>query len=554
MVTAMGVVAMALAAAPIQSYDLILANGRIVDGTGAPWFRADVGIRGDKIAVVGDLKDAKARRRIDASKLVVAPGFIDMLGQSEFNVLVDNRAASKITQGITTEITGEGSSIAPVNAKMIEADAAIWEHYGVKPDWTTLDGYFKAFERKRVAINLGTFVGAGGVRELILGRDERAPNPEELKKMEAAVAQAMEHGALGLSTSLLYIPSNYATTEEIIALAKVARRYGGSYITHQRNEGAGINESLDEVFRIAREADIPSEIYHLKTAGPNAWGMMPAVLKRIEDARAQGLDVTADVYPWTASSNSLHATLPYWARGGSREEMVARLQDPAARAKVRAELDADPDWNLENGPARILIADTLDPALARYEGKNLDEIAKAEGKHPADALMDIVVADKGNTSKITFSMNEDDVRAAVKHPLVSMCTDSGASATDGIFSTERNHPRGWGSAARILGKYVREEKLLPLEEAIRKMTSLPASRMHLNERGQVRPGFFADLVAFDPETIIDRSTYVNPWQYSAGIPFVMVNGALVVDEGKITDARPGRILRGPGHRPKDRPK
>ena len=277
--------------------------------------------------------------------------------------------------------------------------------------------------------------------------------------------------------------------------------------------------------------------------------MMPAVLKRIEDARARGLDVTADVYPWTASSNSLHATLPYWARAGSREEMVARLSDVAARAKVRTELEADPDWALENGPARILVADTLDPALARYEGKTLDEIAQAEVKHPAHALMDIIIADKGNTSKITFSMNEDDVRAALAHPLVSMCTDSGASATDGIFATERNHPRAWGSAARILGKYVREEKLLPLEEAIRKMTSLPASRMRLEGRGQVPPGFFADLVAFDPDTVIDRSTYVNPWQYSAGVPYVMVNGRLAVDDGKITDARPGRILYGPGYRP-----
>jgi N-acyl-D-aspartate/D-glutamate deacylase len=276
--------------------------------------------------------------------------------------------------------------------------------------------------------------------------------------------------------------------------------------------------------------------------------MMPAVLKRLEDARAQGLDVSADVYPWTASSNSLHATLPYWARAGSREEMVARLQQPDARAKVRAELEADPDWSLENGPARILVTDCLDNSLGRYEGKNLDEIARAEGKHPADALMDIVVADKGNTSKITFSMREDDVRAALKHPLVSMCTDSGASATDGIFSTERNHPRGWGSAPRILGRYVREEKLLSLEEAVRKMTSLPATRMHLDGRGQVRPGFFADLVVFDPATVIDRSTYENPWQYSAGIPFVAVNGALVVDGGMITAARPGRILRGPGWR------
>jgi N-acyl-D-amino-acid deacylase len=552
---AMGVLAAVLAGTPAATdFDLILAGGRVVDGTGAPWFRADVGIKGDRIAAVGDLKDAKARRRIDATKLVIAPGFIDMLGQSEYNVLVDNRAASKITQGITTEITGEGSSIAPVNATMIEADAAIWQHYGVKPDWTTLAGYFRTFERTRVAINLGTFVGAGGVRELVLARADRAPTSDELKKMEAAVAQAMEDGALGLSTSLLYIPSIHAKTEEIIALAKVARRYGGSYITHQREEGEGINESLDEVFRIAREADIPTEIYHLKTAGPKAWGMMPGVLKRIEDARGQGLDISADVYPWTASSNSLHATLPAWARAGTREEMVTRLQDPAVREKVKAELALDSAWSLENGPARILIADTLDPSLARYEGKNLDEIAKSEGKHPADALMDLVVADKGNTSKITFSMQEDDVRAALKHPYVSMCTDSGASATDGIFSKERNHPRGWGSAPRILGRYVREEKLLPLEEAIRKMTSLPAARMRLKDRGQVRPGFFADLVAFDPDTVIDRSTYTDPWQYSAGIPYVAVNGQLVVDGGAITAARPGRILRGPGYPSKDRPR
>jgi N-acyl-D-amino-acid deacylase len=364
--------------------------------------------------------------------------------------------------------------------------------------------------------------------------------------MEAAVAQAMEDGALGLSTSLLYVPSSFASTGEIIALAKVARRYGGSYITHQRDEGDGIDESLDEVFKIAREAGIQTEIYHLKTAGVRNFGRMPAVLKRIEGAREQGLDVSADVYPWTASSNSLHASLPVWAREGTREAMIKRLQDPAVRVRVREELEKEgSDWP---GGARILVTDTLDPALSKYEGRKLDEIAQAEGKNPVDALLDIVVADQGNTSKITFSMGEDDVRAALRHPLVSMCTDSGASATDGIFSKERNHPRGWGSAARILGRYVREEKLLTLEEAIRKMTSQPASRMRLQDRGLLRPGYFADLVAFDPATVIDRSTYENPWQYSAGIPFVAVNGLLVVDDGQITAARPGRVLRGPGWR------
>lgn len=541
-----GAVAATLAGAAEPEYDLVLAGGRVVDGSGAPWFRADVAVRGDRIAAVGDLSQAKARRRIDASGLVVAPGFIDMLGRSEYSVLVDNRAASKITQGITTEITGEGHSIAPLNATMIAGDEKTWKHYGVRPDWTTLKSYFATFEKTRVALNLGTFVGAGGVRELVLGRENRVPTPAQLAQMEAAVAQAMEDGALGLSTSLLYVPSRFASTEEIIALAKVARRHGGSYITHQRNEGDAIDESLDEVFRIAREADVQTEIYHLKTAGVRNFGRMPAVLKRIEEARAQGLDVSADMYPWTASSNSLHASLPTWAREGTREAMIERLQDPAVRKRVRDELEAEgSDWP---GGGRILVTDTLDPALARYEGRKLDEIAQAESKNAVDALLDIVVADQGNTSKITFSMDEDDVRAALRHPLVSICTDSGASATDGIFSKERNHPRGWGSAPRILGRYVREEKLLTLEEAVRKMTSLPASRMRLHDRGLVRPGFYADVVAFDPKTVMDRSTYENPWQYSAGIPFVAVNGQLVVDEGKITAARPGRVLRGPGWR------
>jgi N-acyl-D-aspartate/D-glutamate deacylase len=326
----------------------------------------------------------------------------------------------------------------------------------------------------------------------------------------------------------------------------VARRYGGSYITHQRDESDHIDESLDEVLRIAREADIPAEIYHLKSAGKLNWGRLPGVLKRIEEARAAGLDVSADVYPWTASSNSLHASLPLWAREGDTGAMLARLSDPAQRARIREEM-SKPNDNWTPGTAGdILVASTLDPALSRYEGRRLDEIARSEGKDPIDMLMDIVIADRGNTSKIYFSMSEEDMTAALRHPLVSMCTDSGASATDGILSKDRNHPRAWGSAARILGRYVREQKLLPLEEAVRKMTSLPATRMHLDARGQVRPGFFADLVVFDPATVAEKTTYENPWQFSVGIPYVAVNGALVVDGGAVTAARPGRILKGPG--------
>ena len=544
-----------LAASPPRC-DLLFSGGRVVDGTGAPWFRADVCVVADRIAGVGDLAGAVARRRIPAARLVIAPGFIDMLGQSEYNVLVDPRAASKITQGITTEITGEGSSIAPSNPRMLAEGREAFEHYGVTPDFTTLAGYWKAFARARPAINLGTFVGAGGVRNLVVGESDRPATPDELRQMEAAVAQAMEEGAFGLSTSLQYVPDRFASTEEIVALAKVARRYGGSYITHQRSESDAIDASLDEVFRVAREASIPAQIYHLKTSGRPNWGRMAAVLGRIEDARARGLDVSADQYPYVAGQNGLDANLPVWVRDGGRDRMIERLRDPAVRARVKADLAReDPSWENQyrgaGGAAGVLVVSVVNPALKKYEGRTLEEIGKDEGKDPVDVIMDLVIADRANTSNVIFIMSEDDVRLALKHRLVSLCTDSGASATDGIFSEERSHPRAWGSAARILGRYVREEKLLPLEEAIRKMTSLPASRMGLAERGIVRPGMLADLVAFDPDTVRDKSTYEAPLQYSEGIPFVAVNGQLVVDEGRITEARPGRALLGPGYRGPD---
>jgi dihydroorotase/N-acyl-D-amino-acid deacylase len=527
--------------------DVVFAGGRVVDGTGAPWFRADVGIAGDRIAAIGNLSGAVAKRRIDASGLVVAPGFIDMLGQSEYGVLVDNRAASKITQGITTELTGEGRAIAPTNARMIADGQETWKRYGVTPDWTTLAGYWKAFERAKPAINLGTFVGAGGVRDLVVGKDDRAATPAELAAMEAAVAQAMEEGAFGLSSSLVYVPDRFASTEELIALAKVAARYGGSYITHQREEGNGIDGSLDEVFRIAREANVPTQIHHLKTAGKRNWGRLPAVLRRIEAARAEGLDVSANAYPWAASSNNLDAALPVWVREGGREKLLARLRDPATRARARADFPKEnPDWKDEPG-SRILITRVLNSDYKKYEGTTIADIARAEGKDPLDVLIDLVIADRAHTGRVTFSMSEDDVRAAVAHPLVSMCTDSGAKAEDGIYSEEKSHPRAWGSAARILGRYVREEKLLTLEEAVRKMTSLPASRMGIADRGILRPGMAADVVLFDPATVIDRSTYADPLHYSTGIPYVCVNGQLVVDGGRITTARPGRALKGPGY-------
>lgn len=546
-----------LAARPAPSLhcDLLFAGGRVVDGTGSPWFVGDVCVKGDRIAAVGALNGASATRRIDASRLVIAPGFIDMMGQSEYRVLVDGRAASKITQGITTEITGEGSSIAPIDARLLASGKATYDHYGYTPTFTTLDGYFSELAKRGSAVNVGTFVGAGGVRSLVIGEVDRQATPVELDRMKAHVAQAMEEGALGLSTSLIYVPDHFASTEELIALAKVAASYGGSYITHQRDEGddngGGLDASMDEVMRIARDAKIPAEIYHLKASGRRNWGRMNDLLAKIEKARAEGLDVSADQYPWAASSNNLDASLPFWVREGGAEAMVARLRDPAQRARARADflkMPENADWPA--GAARILVTAVINPALKSLEGQTIEQIATAAKKDPVDTIMDIVVEDKGNTARVSFSMSEDDVRAALRSPLVSFCTDSGASAEDGIFSTQKSHPRAWGSAPRILGYYVRDQKVLSLEEAIRKMTSLPAARVHLADRGIIRAGMAADLVAFDPETVDSRATYADPLHYSAGIPYVAVNGALVVDGGAITAARPGRALRGPGYKAK----
>ena len=535
-------------------FDLVIAGGRIVDGTGSPWYRADLGVRGDRIAAIGDLSSADAARRIDASGLVVSPGFIDMLGQSEFNVLVDGRAASKIMMGVTTEVTGEGQSIAPANDRMVESGKAVWEHYGLTRDFRTLGGYFTRLEtRSHPAINIGSFVGAGGVRDYVIGRDDRPATPAELEAMQRLVAGAMEEGALGLSTSLQYVPDRFASTEEIVELAKVARRYGGVYLTHQRSESGSIDQSMDEVFRIAREARIPAEVWHFKTAYKANFGRMPAELARIEEARRQGLDVTADVYPYTRASNGLDACLPLWVREGGADKMVARLKDPALRERIRKEMDDPVDRGWENqwygsgGGDGVMVAAVLNPDLKKYEGKTMTEIGREMGKDPRDALMDIVVADHGETECIIAIMTEADVRAALAHPLVSICTDSGARAEDGPLADSKSHPRGWGTFARILGKYVRDEKVLTLEAAVRKMTAQAANRVGLRDRGVLRPGMAADITVFDPATIHDVATYENPNQYAVGVRYVLVNGKAVVFEGRITDARPGRPLRGPGY-------
>ena len=555
----LGLTIVALAAPLTQTpspYDVLIAGGRVVDGTGAPWVHADVAIAGDRIAAVGDLAGAPAKVRVDATNLVVAPGFIDMLGQSEFYVLVDGRAASKIMMGVTTEITGEGTSIAPVNDRMMAQDKAQWDHYGLTPDFQTLAGYFARLEtRSKPALNIGTFVGAGGVRDYVIGRGNSPASPAQLEEMKRLVKQAMEEGALGLSTSLQYVPDRFATTDELIELAKVAAQHGGVYLTHQRSESAQVFESIDEVIRISHEAKIPAEIWHLKTAYKANWGKMPEVLSRIRAARANGIDVTANQYPYTRASNGLEACLPLWAREGGTDAMIARLKDPATRERIKREMD-DPEakgwenqWYGSGGGDGVMVAAVLNPELRKWEGMTLTEIGKAMGKDPRDAVMDLVIADRGETDCIIAIMDEQDVRTALKDPLISIDTDSAARAEDGPLAESKSHPRGWGTFARILGHYVRDERLLTLEEAVRKMTSQPASRVGLLDRGILRPGMAADITVFDAATIRDVATFADPNHYAVGVKYVFVNGQAVVKDGGITDARPGRPLRGPGYRP-----
>ena len=539
------------AAAP--EYDIIIRHGQVVDGSGRAGFTGDIAIKNDRIARIGNLRNAKATREIDARGQVVAPGFIDMLGQSEQYVLIDPRMMSKVMMGVTTEITGEGESIAPLNDRILKEQEDFNRRFNLTVDWRTLDQYFNRLSKQGAGVNLGTFVGATQIREYVIGYDNRPPTAAELEQMKNLVAAAMTDGALGLSTSLQYVPARFAKTDEIVELAKVARQYGGIYITHQRSEANAIDDSMKEVFEIARRANIPAEIWHFKTAYQKNWGRMPEMLRRIALARRQGLKITADVYPYIAGSTSLSACLPPWALEGGTDRMIGRLKDRATRERLKKEISTDPkDWeNIylgSGGPGGILIGAVTNRELENWQGKRLAEIAAAQNKDPLDALLDFIIADHGQTGAIFFMMQESDMQAALKSPFVTICTDSGARAKDGPLAGSKSHPRGWGSYPRILGRYVRDEKLLPLELAIHKMTGLPASNVGLKQRGLLRPGYFADITIFDPKTVIDRATFEEPNQYPVGINFVIVNGEVEVDNGQRTPALAGRVLRGPGYR------
>jgi dihydroorotase/N-acyl-D-amino-acid deacylase len=540
-------------------YDILIKNGRILDGTGNPWYAGEVAVRGDRIAAIGKLDGATAKRVIDASGRVVAPGFIDMLGQSEAALLLDNRSLSKLSQGIASEITGEGGSIAPQNDTTLAALRPFLERYGLTTaavDWRTLDGYFRRLEQSGTPLNLGTYVGAAQVREAVLGDVDRAPSPAELEQMKALVAQAMQDGAMGVSTALIYPPGHYAKTEELIELVKVAAQYGGIYATHMRSEGQSEMTALDEAFRIGREARLPVEIFHLKVSGKTRWGSMPRVVAKIREARNSGLDVGADMYPYRAGATALASALPPWVADGGLDKLLERLRDPKVRRRIRAEMAADhPNWeNLyfdSGGASGVLISSVANPELKKFEGKTLAEVAVEQKKDPLTALFDFVLADKGQTGALYFMASGSDLQYGLKQPFTSVGLDANEMSLDGPIYEPHAHPRAFGSMPRFLGHYVRDLKLMPLEQAIRKITSLPAQRVGLRDRGLLKQGFFADITILDPATIRDRATYTHPTQLSEGIEYVIVNGQLEYERGRLTGAMAGRALRGPGWRGQD---
>lgn len=533
-------------------YDVLLKNGWIIDGSGNPRARGDVALRGDRIAAVGFLGTAAARETLDVSGLVVAPGFIDMMGQSETNVLIDNRVLSKITQGITTEVTGEGGSVAPLTDELVLDDSDAMKKWHYREDWRDLNGYFAQLERQGSSLNIATFVGATQVRLAVVGKENRAPTPDELAHMTALVDTLMEQGALGVWTALEYAPASYSKTDELVALARAARRHGGIYASHMRNEGEHIDAALNELFTIAKEADIPAEVSHLKVSGRKTWGQMPRILARIDSARAAGLDVTADQYPYIRAATSVDASIPTWAESGGMDSLLIRLRNRATRARLHREMASpvggEAFYSAAGGGPGILITGTFQDSLRYMQGRTVAAIAALRHRDPIETIFEIVEAERGHRTDAVYAiMDEPDVRAAMKQWWVAVNTDFGGVAPDGPFGTQSAHPRAYGTFPRILGHYSRDQKLFPLEFAVRKMTSLAAQRVSLADRGLVRAGMYADITVFNPATVIDRATFEKPHQTSVGIEYVFVNGQMVLKKGQITSARPGRGLRGPGY-------
>ncbi len=538
-----------------ENYDLILRHGTVYDGSGTKPFVGDVAIRGDRIAAVGKLTEAHGKREVDVTGLAVAPGFINMLSWSNESLLQDGNSQSEIRQGVTLEVMGEGESMGPLNARM-KADL-LEEQADIKYpiEWTTLGEYLAYLEKRGVSCNVASFVGATTVRVHELGKADRPPNPAELERMKALVRHAMEEGALGVGSSLIYAPAFYAKTDELIELCRAAAPYGGSYISHMRSEGNRLLEALDELITIAREARVPAEIYHLKAAGQPNWTKLDAVIQKIEAARAAGLHITADMYTYTAGGTGLDAAMPPWVQEGGYKEWAARLKDPTIRERVRREMRTPTDkWEnlyLDTGsPDRILLFQFKNPKLKPLTGKSLAEVARMRGTPPEDTAMDLVIEDGSRVGTIYFLMSEDNVRRQVALPWVSFGSDAESMAPEGPFLLSNPHPRAYGNFARVLGRYVRDERLLSLEAAVRKLAALPAENLGLQERGTLKPGNFADIVVFDPAKISDHASFEQPHHYATGMVHVFVNGVQVLKDGEHTGAKPGHFVRGPGWKPK----
>jgi N-acyl-D-amino-acid deacylase len=532
-------------------FDVIIKGGTVYDGTGAEPEHVDVAIRGDRIAGIGDFAAAHASTIVDANGLAVAPGFINMLSWSNESLIQDGRSQSEIRQGVTTEIMGEGESMGPVNDRVREHMLREQSDIKYEIKWNTLAEYLRYLETRGVSCNVASFLGATTIRENVIGFQDKAPTPQQLDQMRELARKEMEAGALGIGTSLIYPPAFYAKTEELIELCKVAAKYQGKYISHMRSEGNQLLEALDELIRISREAGIPAEVYHIKAAGQQNWGKLGDLLSRIEAAQKEGLKITADMYTYTAAGTGLDACLPPWTEDGGYPALFKRLRDPATREKIKAEVSKDSDaWeNLyiaAGSPDKILLVGFKSEKLKPLTGKSLAEVANMRGKDPIETLMDLIAEDESRVGTIYFLMSEENVKKELAKPWISFGSDEASQAPEGVFLKSNPHPRAYGNFARVLGKYVRDEKVIPLAEAIRRLSALPATNLGLDHRGFIKEGMFADVVVFDPTTIADRATFEKPHQYAVGVKHVFVNGAQVIKDGEHTGAKPGRALWGPG--------
>jgi N-acyl-D-amino-acid deacylase len=532
------------------AYDVVIKSGRVYDGSGGQSYIADIGIEADRIAAIGKL-EADADLVIDAQGMAVAPGFINMLSWANESLIQDGRSQSDIRQGVTLEILGEGTSMGPLSAAMKRDMRDAQGDIKFDIEWTTLGEYLEYLQRRGVSTNIASFVGAATVRVHALGYEDRAANPGELEQMRELVAQAMAEGAVGVSSALIYAPGVYAKTDELIALAEVAGQHGGMYISHLRSEGNNVLNALDELIATARKADVAAEFYHMKAAGKPNWGKLEAMIEKVEKARAEGLEITADMYNYTAGATGLDAAMPPWVQAGGHRAWVARLKDPSIRPRLVKEMTtATDEWEnlylLAGSPENVLLVEFKNPSLRHYTGKTLGEVARLRGKSPEETAMDLVIADDSRVGTVYFLMSEENVKKQIKLPWVSFCSDAGSLAPEGVFLKANPHPRAYGSFARLLGKYVREEKVIPLTEAVRRLTSLPAQNLKLDRRGKIEKGFYADVVVFDPERIADHATFAQPHQYATGMVHVFVNGTQVLKDSEHTGAKSGRVVRGPG--------